>query len=116
MNNKEQETSKLLTEQELEDNIKLYNNDYHKTDLDNGFVQDMILLIHSQVEAAVNNWSIMGKKPEEVYLILRALEFERIADIKVTMNNLDAITKLIQEDIREANQRAINNAFERFKK
>ena len=67
------------------------------------------------VREAQANWSIMGKTPEEVYTILRALEFERIADIEVTMSNLDAITKLIQEDLRNANQRAINKAFEQFK-
>ena len=67
------------------------------------------------VAEAQANWSIMGKKPEEVYTILRALEFERIADIKVTMSNLDAISKLIQEDLRNANQRAINRVFEQFK-
>ncbi len=54
--------------------------------------------------------TIMGKTIDEVCVILSALELERITDIKVTMENLDKLAKKMQEDIWEANQKAINHA------
>lgn len=54
---------------------------------------------------------IMGKSVEEIMVILRALEIERVTDIEVTMKNLDALYERLRDEIQETNQKAIQRAF-----
>ena len=108
--------SKPLTDDELRVNIKLLNNDYSDKDLDYNFIEDILLLIDREKSAALSNWSIMGKQPEEVYLILRGLDIERVTDIKVTMKNLDTIYKKLVKEMKLANERMIKNVFNSIEK
>jgi len=55
--------------------------------------------------------TIAGRPIEEVYMIIRALDFERITNIIVTMKNIDLIYEKLLEDMRDANQRAIDRTF-----
>ena len=56
--------------------------------------------------------TIMGKSIEEVIRILKGLEFERLTQIEMTMENLERYYKFIQED----QEKAIEESFKRLRK
>ena len=56
--------------------------------------------------------TIMGKSIEEVIRILKGLEFERLTQIEMTMENLEIYYKFIQED----QEKAIEESFKRLRK
>lgn len=56
--------------------------------------------------------TICGKTIEEVIRILNGLEFERITQIEMTMENLERYYKFI----REGQEKAIEESFKRMRK
>lgn len=63
-------------------------------------------------DTAYNTFKIMGKSVDEICVILSALELERITGIKVTMGNLNKLSKIVTEDLRESFQKAITKSFD----
>jgi len=63
---------------------------------------------------SVQKITINGKNLNEVAIILNGLELERLTSIEVTMKHLYILVDAIRRDLKEANQKAINKAFERF--
>lgn len=76
------------------------------------FESDLMQLIDSYCDKQRIPTAIMGKPIDEVYVILNALDLERITNIKVTMSNLDKLYMKLREDVWEANQKAINATLE----
>jgi hypothetical protein len=74
----------------------------------------MALISQKIKDAKQQPVTIMGKTIDEVYLILCALELERITDIKVTMANLDKLYLKLSDDMQLANQKAIDAAVATF--
>jgi hypothetical protein len=75
-------------------------------------IKELSILIDQKIKEARNEpVTICGKTVDEIVVILNALDLERITDIKVTMSNLDKLYKKLVEDMREANQKAINQVF-----
>jgi hypothetical protein len=64
---------------------------------------------------AYNTTKIMGKSVDEICTILCGLDVERITDIKMTMGNLDKLSKIVTADLRESYQKAISKTFEDFR-
>lgn len=89
----------------------LEKNDYDELD----FKSDLLGWHNHRLEEAMNtSVTICGKSIDEVVVILNALDLERITDIEVTMGNLNKLYQKLVEDMREANQKAINSAFNSY--
>jgi hypothetical protein len=90
----------------------LEKNDYDELD----FKSDLLGWHNHRLEEARNApVTICGKSVDEIVVILNALDLEQITDIEVTMGNLNKLYKKLVEDVREANEKAINNAFNQLK-
>lgn len=96
--------------EELKEKISqvLFNID--TTALEAGIAQKQIFEILEQLKPT----TILGHSIEEVITILKALDLERILDIKMTMSNLSIIANKLQEDFNNSIKETIERQVKHF--
>lgn len=88
-----------------------YDEDNCFADLSKGIVyQEIIQDLEELKPTTINGYSI-----EEVITILNGLNLERILDIKMTMENLQILSKKLQEDFQKTLDNSMKNMIDRSK-